>query len=140
MMKKLSAALIALLVLSAGCGKESPSVNETKAFYKDMITLTDEAAVRLRDVKDSKDAAAIVSEYVDAQKVLIRKGKALKEKYPDLSLHDDPALKEYERSLEEATKRLTVSVTGAMKKYSAVKEFAAALKRFDEIASEAEKE
>ena len=49
-------------------------------------------------------------------------------------------MKEYDRNLEDATKRLTISITAAMRKYTSVDEFSKALKKFDEIAKEAEKE
>jgi hypothetical protein len=140
MKKIIIAVFVCCTVMILCCNRESPSATDAKVFYKEMISVTNEYADKLNDVKDSKSAASAISEYVDAQKKLIKKGRALKEKYPELALHDDPALKEYERSLEDSTKRLTVSISSAMKKFKAVEEFSKALQKFDEIEKEAEKE
>ena len=122
-----------------GCSKESPALTDARKFYREMIQQTNEYADRLAQERDSKSAAETLNRYIDGQKKLIEKGRELRMKYPKINLHDDPALKEYETALEEASKNLTVAVTDAMKKYLSKEEFRKAMSRFDEIAGEAEK-
>ena len=141
-MEKLFCACICISVLlfAAGCEKKVPLAAEMGDFYKEMIQTTNGYADRLDAVKDSKEASRVLREYVDDQKVMIEKGKKMREKYPDFKFHDDPALKEYEKSLEDATIHFASSMSGAVKKYMANNEFRQAFTRFQEIAREAEKE
>lgn len=140
-MKKTAAVLILSLLIGtvSGCSRETPALTDARKFYREMIQQTNEYADKLAQVKDSKAAAETLEKYIDVQKKLIEKGRELRIKYPKIRLHDDPALKEYETALEEASKNLTVAVTDAMKKYLSKEEFRRALSRFDEIAGEAEK-
>ena len=139
-MKRLAVSVLAVIsCFGIGCGKETPATAEARSFYREMILQTNECADKLVQVKDSKAAAETLNTYIEAQKKLIEKGRELRMKYPKINLHEDPALKEYEQALEEASKSMTAAVTDAMKKYLAKEEFRKALDRFDEIAGEAEK-
>ena len=140
-MKNVLSVIAFLLLLGTvfGCSKESPALADARKFYREMIQQTNEYADRLAQEKDAKAAAETLNRYIDGQKKLIEKGRELRMKYPKISLHDDPALKEYETALEEASKNLTVAITDAMKKYLSKDEFRKAMSRFDEIAGEAEK-
>ena len=137
-MKKTMTMLLVLCAAAAvaGCEKENQGVSDARKFYREMILQTNEYADKLGTVKDSKSAAEILTMYIDAQKQLIEKGRDLRRKYPQLRLHDEPALKEYETALEDATRNLTDSVTEAMAKYLNKDEFRKALSKFDEIAEE----
>jgi hypothetical protein len=123
----------------AGCEKENQGVTDARKFYREMILQTNEYADKLGTVKDSQAAADILTKYIEKQKQLIEKGRDLRNKYPRLRLHDDPALKEYETALEDATRNFTDSVTEAMAKYLNKEEFRKALAKFDEIADESVK-
>jgi len=140
-MKKYIVLIVIAGVISAAvvCTKKKPVADEVSSFYNEMITTTNTYADKLETVKDSAEASKIVSEYVDSQKKLIEKGRDIQKKYPELDLHSDPALQEYEKSLENATKHFTISITSAIKKYMSVKEFKEALTRLKEIEQETEK-
>ena len=138
-MKRQMMLILAVILCAAGCGKESPATSEARSFYREMIQQTNEYANKLAQVKDSKAAAETLGKYIEVQKKLIEKGRELRMKYPKINLHEDPALKEYETALEDASKNMTAAVTDAMSKYLSKDEFRKALSRFDEIAGEAEK-
>ncbi|MGL4370088.1 MAG: hypothetical protein ACRCUT_10520 [Spirochaetota bacterium] len=140
-MKKVIYAIICCVFVfsAAGCEKKVPISGEIKDFYKEMIQTTNSYADRLNAVKNGKEASSIVKEYIDAQKKLIGKGREISKKYPEFKFRDDPALKEYEKSLEQATIHFTESMSAAVKKYMAENEFREALSRFKEIEKEAEK-
>ena len=140
-MKKyiVSLLLLGLFFTAVLCTKKKPVADEVSSFYQEMILTTNSYADKLEAVKDSAEASKIISEYVDRQKILIEKGRLIKSKYPELDLHSDPALKEYEKSLENATKHFTISISSAIRKYISVTEFKESMSRLKEIDKESQK-
>lgn len=131
--------ILGLILTVVVCAKKKPVAEDVSSFYNEMIVTTNTYADKLESVKDSAEASKIISEYVDHQKILIEKGRAIQQNHPELDLHNDPALQEYEKSLEDATKHFTVSFTSAIKKYTSAKEFKEAMFRMKEIEKEAGK-
>jgi len=114
--------IMMLLILTGfSCGKNSEAVEETRQYYSEMIDLVKKCSDTIDKSRDADSASRALNSFIESRKHLLNRGKTLSSKYPDL--RTDPALVEYEKSLETAMSDFSISLTNAIGKYKNAKVF-----------------
>lgn len=113
--------LLCLLGLSglSLCSSQNESVNEAKNVYNQLIELNESFTKKIVNVKERKEAQIIIDRFVAEQDKLLTKVNEIENKYPDF--RQDPALKEFENTLERKTRQAVYSGIDSLQKIAPVK-------------------
>jgi len=101
------------------CASDNEKINEIKENYHKLIELNESFVQQIVNVKERKDAQIIIERFIAERDKLVSRINDVENKYPDF--RQDPALREFENTLERKTNETVDSGIAALRKFLPVK-------------------
>ncbi|HNX58442.1 MAG TPA: hypothetical protein PKK43_05045 [Spirochaetota bacterium] len=126
MRKAMAFILAAVFVSAIGCSKKSPEAQAVDLMNK-TVSVFDDTTVKMKAVKDDKEAAAVLTGFAVEMSKLTAEAKQLEKDFPDFKEKSGKEYPEIQKKMEESIKNFSAAMIPVMVKYNGSKEIAKAM-------------